>query len=139
MREKKCPKNVELIHVKYWLVLMDRVVQFHEIFVLKKYLNWFCFILPNNYNVTKISWNRNKAEPVMRCVAISWNSRFENIILHHFPPYSCSCSDGYEGDGKSCKKVIISCNVLDNCSKYAHCLFNIQEKGYRCQCKFLVK
>ena len=36
---EKCPKNVELIHVKYWPVLMDRVVQFHEMFVLKKYLN----------------------------------------------------------------------------------------------------
>ena len=48
--------------------------------------------------------------------------------------HKCVCQDGYEGSGKTCEKVIIGCNVLDNCSKYAQCLFNALEKGYRCQC-----
>ena len=48
--------------------------------------------------------------------------------------HKCSCNDGFQGDGKTCEKVIIGCNVLDNCAKYASCLFSELEGGYRCKC-----
>ena len=48
--------------------------------------------------------------------------------------HKCHCNDGFQGDGKTCEKVVIGCNVIDNCAKYAMCLFSPEEGGYRCKC-----
>ena len=48
--------------------------------------------------------------------------------------HKCHCNDGFQGDGKTCEKLVIGCNVIDNCDKYASCLFSKVEGGYRCKC-----
>ena len=48
--------------------------------------------------------------------------------------HKCHCNDGFQGDGKTCEKLVIGCNVIDNCDKYASCLFSQVEGGYRCKC-----
>ena len=36
-----------------------------------------------------------------------------------------------QGDGYFCKKSVIGCNIINSCSKYADCLFDYEEHGYR--------
>ncbi|XP_059095776.1 nidogen-like [Tigriopus californicus] len=48
--------------------------------------------------------------------------------------YSCECDKGFKGDGYFCKKDVIGCNIINNCGKYADCLFDFDEGGYRCKC-----
>lgn len=48
--------------------------------------------------------------------------------------HQCICNDGFQGNGKVCEKVVIGCNILNNCATYAFCDFNALEGGYRCHC-----
>ncbi len=48
--------------------------------------------------------------------------------------YYCRCADGFSGDGHFCKKDVIGCNIIDNCGAQAECLFDFEERGYRCKC-----
>lgn len=47
----------------------------------------------------------------------------------------CECAAGYRGDGvHSCEKIPSPCNMINNCSPFARCEYNLTTTMYECHC-----